>query len=77
MRKGEDARIRAIDGTVPQPDQLAHIQQGTLEGSNVNAIEELVNNIELQRRFEMSIRFIESANQIDEAAAQIMRIAQD
>ena len=77
LRKGEDARIRAIDGTVPQPDQLAHIQQGTLEGSNVNAIEELVNNIELQRRFEMSIRFIESANQIDEAAAQIMRIAQD
>ncbi|MGA1178986.1 MAG: flagellar basal body rod protein FlgF [Marivivens sp.] len=77
LRKGLDARIRTIDGTVPPPDQLAHIQQGTLEGSNVNAIEELVNNIELQRRFEMSIRFIESAKQIDESAAQIMRIAQD
>jgi flagellar basal-body rod protein FlgF len=77
LRKGLDGRIRTIDGTVPPPDQLAHIQQGTLEGSNVNAIEELVNNIELQRRFEMSIRFIESAKQIDESAAQIMRIAQD
>lgn len=77
LRKGLDGRIHTIDGTVPPPDQLAHIQQGTLEGSNVNAIEELVNNIELQRRFEMSIRFIESAKQIDESAAQIMRIAQD
>jgi flagellar basal-body rod protein FlgF len=77
LRKGLDARIRAIDGTVPPPDQLAKIQQGALESSNVNAVQELVNNIELQRRFEISIRFIESAKQIDEAGAQIMRIAQD
>lgn len=77
LRKGEDARVRAVDGTVPPPDQLAHIQQGVLEGSNVNAVEELVNTIELQRRFEMSVKFIESAKQIDQAAAQIMRIAQE
>ncbi len=77
LRKGEDARVRAVDGTIPAPDQLAHIQQGMLEGSNVNAVEELVYTIELQRRFEMSVKFIESAKQIDQAAAQIMRIAQE
>lgn len=77
LRKGADARIRAEDGTIPEPDQLAHLQQGMLEGSNVNAVEELVYTIELQRRFEMSVKFIESARQIDEAAAQIMRIAQE
>jgi len=77
LRKSEDARVRAIDGTVPPPDQLSHMQQGMLEGSNVNAVEELVNTIELQRRFEMSVKFIESAKQIDQAAAQIMRIAQE
>ncbi|MBF9046395.1 flagellar biosynthesis protein FlgF [Rhodobacterales bacterium LSUCC0031] len=77
LRKGEDARIRAVDGTIPAPDQLAHLQQGMLEGSNVNAVEELVYTIELQRRFEMSVKFIESARQIDQAAAQIMRIAQE
>jgi flagellar basal-body rod protein FlgF len=48
-----------------------------LESSNVNAVEELVYTIELQRRFEMSVKFIESAKQIDQAAAQIMRIAQE
>lgn len=77
LRKGDDARVRAVDGTLPEPDQLADIQQGMLEGSNVNAVEELVYTIELQRRFEMSVKFIESAKQIDQAAAQIMRIAQE
>jgi flagellar basal-body rod protein FlgF len=77
LRKNEDGRIRALDGTIPPPDQLAHMQQGMLEGSNVNAVEELVYTIELQRRFEMSVKFIESAKQIDQAAAQIMRIAQE
>ena len=77
LRKSEDARVRAADGTIPPPDQIAHMQQGMLEGSNVNAVEELVYSIELQRRFEMSVKFIESAKQIDQAAAQIMRIAQE
>lgn len=77
LRKSEDARVRALDGTIPPPDQIAHMQQGMLEGSNVNAVEELVYSIELQRRFEMSVKFIESAKQIDQAAAQIMRIAQE
>ena len=75
--KGEDSRIRAVDGALPAPDQIAHLQQGMLEGSNVNAVEELVYTIELQRRFEMSVKFIETAQQIDQAAAQIMRIAQE
>ena len=77
LRKSEDARVRAVDGTIPAPDQSARIQQGVLEGSNVNAVEELVYTIELQRRFEMSVKFIESAKQIDQAAAQIMRVAQE
>jgi flagellar basal-body rod protein FlgF len=77
LRKSEDGRIRAVDGTLPPPDQIAHMQQGMLESSNVSAVEELVYTIELQRRFEMSVKFIESAKQIDQAAAQIMRIAQE
>lgn len=77
LRKSEDGRIRALDGVLPPPDQIAHVQQGMLESSNVSAVEELVYTIELQRRFEMSVKFIESAKQIDQAAAQIMRIAQE
>jgi flagellar basal-body rod protein FlgF len=77
LRKSEDARIRAVDGSIPGPDQLSKIQQGMLEGSNVNAVEELVYTIELQRRFEMSVKFIESARQIDEASAKIMQLAQE
>ena len=77
LRKSEDARIRAVDGSIPGPDQLSKIQQGMLEGSNVNAVEEMVYTIELQRRFEMSVKFIESARQIDEASAKIMQLAQE
>lgn len=77
LRKGEDSRIRAKDGTIPPPDQSGRIQQGMLESSNVNTVDELIQNIELQRRFEMSVKFIETAKQIDQAAAQIMRVAQE
>ncbi|MBO6775088.1 MAG: flagellar hook-basal body complex protein [Marinibacterium sp.] len=77
LRKSEDSRIRAKDDTIPPPDQSGRIQQGMLESSNVNTVDELIQNIELQRRFEMSVKFIESAKQIDQAAAQIMRVAQE
>lgn len=77
LRKSEDGRVRALDGTVPAPDQSGRIQQGVLESSNVSAVEELIHTIELQRRFEMSVRLVESAKQIDQAAAQIIRIAQE
>ena len=51
--------------------------QGALEGSNVNATEELISSIELQRSFELNIRMISTAKEIDEAGSRLLRMPEN
>lgn len=75
LRKSLDGRIRmADDSPLPPPDQRARIVQGTREGSNVNATAELIDSIELQRTFELNLRMIQTAREIDEAGASLLRM---
>jgi flagellar basal-body rod protein FlgF len=55
-------------------DQGARIAQGFLESSNVNTVTELIANIEGQRQFEMSVKFIKTAKELDERTSQLMRM---
>ena len=72
--KSLDGNIRKIDGTVPDPDQTAKFGQGYLESSNVNAIEELVRNIDMQRQFEINVKLIKKASELDSAGAKLMNL---
>lgn len=74
LYKGLDGEIRP-NGTGPLPpaDQLAEIMQGTLEGSNVNAVEELLTSIEVQRGFEMGMRMVLTAREMDESGSRVMQ----
>ena len=75
--KSPDGHIRPSNNTdLPEPDQRARIAQGFLESSNVNTISALVKNIESQRHFEMSVKFISLAKEIDEGGSRIMRFPQ-
>jgi len=75
MIKGLDGQIRPPNGApLPQPNQGGRIAQGALEGSNVNATEELISSIELQRSFELNIRMISTAKEIDEAGSRLLRM---
>jgi flagellar basal-body rod protein FlgF len=75
--KSIDGHIRpSKDEPLPEPDQRARISQGFLESSNVNTITALVKNIESQRQFEMSVKFISLAQEIDESTSRIMRLPQ-
>lgn len=73
LRKGPDGQIRDVEGEVPFPNQLAKINQGTLEGSNVNTVEELISSIDMQRNFELNIRFVSNAQKLDESSARLLR----
>lgn len=75
LLKSTDGRIRTRDGVpLPPPDQTARVRQGMREGSNVNATTELIDSIELQRTFELNLRMIQTAQQLDEAgAASLLR----
>ena len=70
--KSLDGNIRKIDGTVPDPDQTAKFGQGYLESSNVNAIEELIRNIDMQRQFEINVKLIKKASDLDSAGAKLL-----
>lgn len=77
LTKSSDGRIRPKGEEFPPVDQLAHMQQGMLESSNVNPIEEMIASMEMQREFELSVNFVESLKTLDEQGVEIMRIAQD
>lgn len=74
LQKGADGYIRQSDQAVPPPDLRAQVVQGVLEGSNVNPTEELIASIDLQRSFEVNLKMISSAKEIDEAGSRLLRL---
>lgn len=66
---GENLYLETAASGAPQvaaPDQLGmgSLVQGSLETSNVNVVEELVNMIETQRAYEMNSKSISTADQM-------------
>ena len=74
LTKSLDGKIRKLDGSVPDPDQTGLFAQGVLEGSNVNAIEEMVFNMDMQRQFEINVKLIKQAEEIDKAGTRLMSL---
>ncbi len=60
--------------TAAQPGQqgLGTLAQGSLESSNVNVVEELVNMIETQRAYEMNSKAIETTDQMLQFVTQTL-----
>ncbi|MFL9708845.1 flagellar basal body rod C-terminal domain-containing protein, partial [Aeromonas veronii] len=52
-----------IEG-VPGEDGLGAVKQYTLEASNVNVVEEMVDMITTQRAYEMNAKVVSSADQM-------------
>ena len=74
MRKGLDGHIRYLDGTEITADQSGKLMQNALESSNVNPVEELVFSMEMQRQFEINMKLISAAKDLDEGGAQLLRL---
>ena len=67
--RGENLFLETVSSGTPQPGSpglngLGRLQQGALEGSNVNVVEELVNMIETQRAYEMNSKAISTSDQM-------------
>ena len=75
LEKGTDGLFRMKEGGDAPADAEVQIMPGSLEASNVNAVGEMVNMINLQRQFEMQVKAMKSVEENDSAAAQIMRLA--
>ena len=67
--RGENLYVETASSGAPQTgtpglNGLGSLQQGALEGSNVNVVEELVNMIETQRAYEMNSKAISASDQM-------------
>ena len=70
--RGEDGLFRGADGGQLDADATAKVQGGALEGSNVNAVESMVQMIAASRQFETQMKLITSGEANDKAAAQLL-----
>lgn len=74
IQRGNDGLFRMKDGSLAEEDINVSVRTGVLEGSNVNAVEEMVNMISLQRHYEMQVKLMKKADQLDMRANQLLRI---
>ena len=72
--KSLDGHLRLSSGGVPGADQAAILSQGFLEGSNIDAVSELIGTMEDQRQFEINIKLISLSKEIDEGGSSLMRL---
>lgn len=72
LARGEDGLIRLTSGEVAAADASVQISSGSLEGSNVNAVAEMVKMIDLSRRFEYQVKLMQTAEENATSLSQIM-----
>ncbi len=75
LYKGDDGLMRLKSGDAAPADAQVRLISASLEGSNVNVAEALVNMIDLQRQFEMQVKMMQNADKNSEYASQMMRLA--
>jgi flagellar basal-body rod protein FlgF len=73
LTRGEDGLFRLNAGAAAEPVAGDVLMSGVLEGSNVNATEQLVRMIGFARQFEMNIKLINSGDQNAQAANSLLR----
>lgn len=70
--KGADGLFRQKQGGVAEASEQVVVASGFLEGSNVNAVDELVNSMALTRSFELQVRLMKSADEQARLGAKLI-----
>ena len=71
IKRSDDGLFRGVNGDLPA-DANARLAQGVLEGSNVNAVEQMVGMIAASRQFEQQIKMLQTAESNDKSASQLL-----
>jgi len=73
LEKGNDGLFRMKTGGDAQEDINVRVRKGMIETSNVNPISEMTDMIAIQRQFEMQLKMMKTAEEIDTASASLLR----
>ncbi|KQM14812.1 flagellar basal body rod protein FlgF [Novosphingobium sp. Leaf2] len=74
IAKDVDGQFRVPNGGILPVNENAQVIPGSLEQSNVNPSQVLTDMIAAQRLFDMRTKLVQTAGQLDEAGARLMRI---
>jgi flagellar basal-body rod protein FlgF len=75
IKRGEDGFFRSPTGEPLPADPNARMQDGALEGSNVNPIEAMVGMIQVARQFEQQMKLLQTAEKNDQTASQLLGLS--
>ena len=74
LRKDDDGEIRLANGAPIVTDQNVNVKQGYIEESNVNVVDELVASMGYQRSYEMNLKLIKLASELDQGTSSLLRM---
>ncbi|KJY87066.1 MULTISPECIES: flagellar basal-body rod protein FlgF [Vibrio] len=72
LEKQSDSLLHSVDGNPFAADQTVQLAPEHIEGSNVSAIDELLNVMSLTRNFEMQVRMMKTAETLAQAGNKLM-----
>ena len=72
--RGADGLFRLRSGQPAPADENVRVASGTLEGSNVNVTDAMVNLISLSRQFEMQVKMLQTADTNAQRADQLLSL---
>ena len=73
LAKGEDGLMYIKGGAKVVPSADVQLTSSVLETSNVNAISELVELIDNARQYEINIKMMQTADQLEQSGEQLLR----
>lgn len=74
IKRGGDGLFRAANGEPLPSDPAARLKSGTIETSNVNTVETMVEMIQVSRHFETQMRLLQNAEANDKSATQLLSV---
>ncbi len=72
--KGDDGLMRQQNGKSGETSASVQVMSGSLEGSNVNAVEAMVSMINLSRTYEMQVKLMQTAKELSDSGTRLMRL---
>lgn len=74
LKKGEDGLLRLAEDAVAPAEASVSLASGMLEASNVNGVDAMVEMIALARQYEMQVKMMQAAEDLDASSAQMLRM---
>jgi len=75
MQKNDQGLIVPKNGQPLEPSGEAFLVSGMLEASNVNVVQAMTTMIDLSRHYEMQVKMMKTAKELDESSSQLLRVS--